>query len=332
MDNNFSQEQKNRIIEMYQNNVDIDNIIKEFSSTEHCIREVLKENSIDRKYNIWSDELYDRLFKLYKEGMKHKDLSYSLLISKDGIGKVLQKKNIERRTYSENNRKYKRNSDYFDNINTPNKAYVLGLIYADGNNYNWGNKHCLTIQLQEEDKYVLERIKDELEYEGNLQFIPNHNKNERFKNCYKLCITDEHISNQLKKLGVVERKSLILKFPTFLRPDLIRHFVRGYFDGDGCLSYIKNQKKWHTTTAGTYEFLSSLSNILDSMFIKHHIIHPKQCLDHNTYVLNTAANMSTYKFMSWLYRDCDIKMPRKYDLYLSLCEKYTNPKGRIKSL
>lgn len=332
MDNIFTQEQVDKIVNMYTDGVNIDFIISELNTEEHFIREVLKDKELDRHYNVWSDELYNRGIQLYKSGKTNLQIAYDLLVSENGFSRALKKKEIEKRTYSETNRKYKRNSEYFDNINTPNKAYILGLIYADGNNYIWGNKHCFSLSLQEEDKSILERIRDELEYEGELQFVEISKKNPNHKNAYKLVITDEHMCNQLKKIGVVERKSLILTFPTFLRPDLIRHFVRGYFDGDGCISRINKSKKWHTITAGTYEFCSSLSNILKSIFIKNNVRQPKQSIGKNTYTISTAANLSTYKFLSWLYQDCDMKLERKYQRYLQMCKEYTNPKGNVKSL
>ena len=332
MDNNFSQEEIDKIVDMYSKGNDIDIIISELNTGEHFIREILKDKQLDRHYNYWTDELYDRGMELYQSGKTFSQIAYDLIVSENGFSKALKKKEIEKRTYSENNRKYKRNSEYFDNINTPNKAYVLGLIYADGNNYIHGNKYCFTLSLQERDKDLLEAVRNELEYEGPLRFHELSKQNPKHKNQYILSIVDEHLCNQLKKVGVVERKSLKLTFPTFLRPDLIRHFVRGYFDGDGCVSRIKKTSKWHTVIAGTYDFCSSLSLILNSMFVKNNVRQPKQSEGKNTYIISTAANLSTYKLLSWLYQDCDIKMSRKYNLYLKLCEEYTESKNRIKSL
>lgn len=331
MENNFSQNQKTDIVKMYNDNVAIDTIMEIYNSNEHDIRVVLKEFEADRHYNSWSDELYNRMFYLYEHKKTQKEIAYDLVVS-SSIGSVLKKKQIERRTYSEANRKHGRNSEYFDNINTPNKAYVLGLIYADGNNYIWGSKHCLTISLQESDKALLERVKEELEYTGDLRFVPLKDKNPNHNNQYVLAITDEHMCLQLKEIGVVQRKSLILKFPKFLRPDLIRHFVRGYFDGDGCLSYNQATNKEMAGIVGTFEFCSAVSGILHAMFVKNYIYKPNKTLSSNTYEMRTTGNLSSYKFLSWIYRDCDIKLDRKYQKYLEFCERYINPKGRIKSL
>lgn len=320
MTNIFTKEQINKMIDMYKENIDIDSIIVEFNTNEHYIREVLKEYQIDRQYNTFSEELTNRIIFLYQNKFRIKDICYLLLISDTGITKILKRNNIQKRTYSENNIRYSRNRNYFDNINSPNKAYVLGLIYADGCN---NRKHnSLTISLQEEDRDLLERVKNEIEYEGDLRLIPLHEKNENYKNQYVLCINDEYISEQLEKLGVVNSKSLILKFPTFLNESLYSHFLRGYFDGDGCIYYDQKRDKSQVHIVGTYEFCSMVSNILNTLDCKHNIYHPKQSGESNTYVLRTCGNKSSYTFLSWMYKDADIKMERKYRKYLDFCNIY----------
>ena len=79
----------------------------------------------------------------------------------------------------------------------------------------------------------------------------------------KLCYLKGNSDNRLIELGCVPQKSLILRFPSltiFSSVNLIRHFVRGYVDGDGSLSY--------TTTGrlviyiiGTKEFLSKIISL-----------------------------------------------------------------------
>jgi len=316
----FTKEKQKQIIDMYKDNVGIDEIISVLDCEERDIRTVLKEFQIDRVYNTFSQELNNRVIQLYAEKKYTFDkICYTLLVSDTGIRKILNRNNVPRRSYSENNRRFNRNQHYFDVIDTPNKAYVLGMLYADGCNHTAHN--AINIHLQEEDKEVLEKIKNELEYEGELRFNPLHEKNARHKNSYILCINDEYMSKKLEGLGVVNAKSLSLTFPTFLSEDLLSHFVRGYFDGDGCVYYYEKFQKCQTQTCGTRDFCEHLSQILHSLGIKNSIKHPKQCHE-NTVVLSTNGNKSTYQFLSWLYKDADLKMDRKYQRYLYFCEKY----------
>ena len=94
-------------------------------------------------------------------------------------------------------RKYSLNENYFDDINTPNKAYILGLMYADG--CNFPPKSTSNISLQESDKELLEKIKIEIESTQPLKFIDQSNRNDNGYS-YKMCIRDRNNSyNQYSK-------------------------------------------------------------------------------------------------------------------------------------
>lgn len=282
----LSQTQVNQIINMYMNNIDIEIIMQTIHSNEKDIRTVLKEQQLDRHYNIFSDELYQRIIKLYQDGHTQKYIKETLLIGEPVIRKTLKLNNIHMRTSSQCNQKYKRNSHYFDKIDTPNKAYILGQLYADGNNFT--NHNAITLSLQETDKQLLEDIKSEIQYTGPLRVRELHKHNENHKNNYVLCINDEIMSKQLSKLGVVDQKSLKITFPTFLPNTLVHHFIRGYFDGDGCIYYDRKHNKWRTSTVGTVDFCQHLSDLLYTFTCKNNIYHPKQC-NKNTVVLQTGG-------------------------------------------
>ena len=168
----------------------------------------------------------------------------------------------------------------------------------------------------ENQKKVIDDLKEKLTNIISLNL-------ETHKDQYILCINDEYMSYRLEKLGVVQAKSLILQFPNFITDELIPHFVRGYFDGDGCISYDEKYQKCYTKIAGTKEFCNKLSEILDSLNCKHHIVHPKQCKDSNTFVLQTCGNKSSLTLLSWIYDNSEFHMERKYQKYLYVKEKYS---------
>ena len=95
--------------------------------------------------------------------------------------------------------------------------------------------------------------------------------NKEFKRC-RWGVTNKHLHTNLSILGCTPRKSLILQFPKdsifkeskqYSKKELIRHFIRGYFDGDGCISFTY-ANKFHTKYSpialivGTEKFLKQL--------------------------------------------------------------------------
>ena len=62
-----------------------------------------------------------------------------------------------------------------------------------------------------------------------------------------MSIRNDRLYEDLRKFGLKRRKSLTLKFSTHIKDQHLSHFIRGYFDGDGCISrYIDKTfpKKW----------------------------------------------------------------------------------------
>lgn len=90
------------------------------------------------------------------------------------ISRILEKYNIKR--IHNGVRKYSLNETYFDEIDTPTKAYILGFFYADGSNCK--SKGTIGMSLQESDKVILERIRNEVGSEKPLEFIDYSNKHD----------------------------------------------------------------------------------------------------------------------------------------------------------
>ena len=163
------------------------------------------------------------------------------------IYRILHENNIKIRNPHDCHRKYKINESYFNKINTPNKAYFLGLLYADGAVCINGNRcYTISINLQARDKHILTLLNKELKYNKPLDFIDRTKENNK-QNQYKVIIYSEKIAKDLNKLGCIVNKSLTVKWPSNeqVPTKLIRHFIRGYFDGDGtvCLSSVSKTPK-----------------------------------------------------------------------------------------
>jgi len=207
---------------------------------------------------------------------------------------------------------FKLNENYFENIDSADKAYFLGLLYADGNIHqtSLGRKR-FQIALHKNDEYILNILKEYLAYNGKLY-------NDR--NCKKLMFHNIKIFDDLKKHGCVENKSLILTYPTFLSPDLTWHFVRGYFDGDGSISLPKNKKNKSAgvTFTGTQAFTDVIREILTREGIKvsrFYIRYKNQPFSAGS--INIYFSKKKNKvFYDLLYKDCEnLYLRRKKDKF-----------------
>ncbi|NMB92481.1 MAG: hypothetical protein GYA31_02570, partial [Parcubacteria group bacterium] len=124
---------------------------------------------------------------------------------------------------------YKTKDEKFFKKWTPEMAYVLGFIVADGSLIRNKRGACF-IEIQSIDKEIIYKIKEVLH--TNLKVGEYQPKNTHFHKRYRLEIGSKIIFNDLVKLGVTPRKSKIIKLPK-IPNQYFAHFVRGYFDGDG---------------------------------------------------------------------------------------------------
>lgn len=166
-----------------------------------------------------------------------------------------------------NSKKYTINENYFEIINSPNKAYWLGFLCADGcilvKEKNNKKSYVLEVSLSEDDILHLEKFKMSLKSNTPIKY-------KTIKNKYKACrvnICNKKICEDLIKLGCTPRKSLTLTFPSEdkVPKELIPHFIRGYLDGDGCV-YNNGEGNVSLSFVGTYDFLNSIENIMYEEF------------------------------------------------------------------
>src|SRR5574343_1528145 len=181
--------------------------------------------------------IYDtkKIIKLYQSGKSSIEISNITGLHRTSITRILKRNGIARRSLSKSHQKYEINEYFFDIIDSEEKAYVLGFIYADGNL----TRNQLEICIQEGDKDILEKISKLIYPKGKpLGYRPSRDTkfNDITYSCkpqYRLTIINEKIKNSITKLGVTPNKSLNITFPKNIEKKFHRHFIRGYFDGDG---------------------------------------------------------------------------------------------------
>lgn len=220
-------------------------------------------------------------------------------------------------------RKYTLNEHCFDTIDSEESAYWLGLLYADGCNSDTSN--TIGITLIESDKYLLEKLALFMGSNRPITFQNLKTKNQNWSNVYTLSVTSKTLCNKLDQLGCIPRKSLKLKFPNAKQvPDhLISHFMRGYSDGDGCITYSKKSQlssscRW--SIISTLDFCESLSNVINNALNLKGLIYQNADGNGITQCLEFSAYKKCIPVLNWLYKDATIYMNRKYVKYQHILE------------
>lgn len=135
--------------------------------------------------NKKQSDIESKIVSDYTNGLSMAKIGEKYNIPRHRVSKILQEYNVKRNYISI--RKYTLDENYFETIDTPNKAYILGLLFADGSNNP--SKMTVSISLQEEDVQLLEKIRSELKSTKPLEYLNYSNKHDfgySYKNQYRL--------------------------------------------------------------------------------------------------------------------------------------------------
>jgi hypothetical protein len=276
------------------------------------------------KYNDLINANIDKIASLYDEGLSLRTISHKLGVGGAALEKLFRLNDIKPRDQGF----YARtrtlvDEHYFDVIDTEEKAYILGLIYADGNNYK--KQYRIAIKLLRKDRDLLAKISNIIYGEDHLEDLKVR-KNGKTYRYTALRIYSKHISEVMEKHGVVPRKSLILTFPRWLDEKLYPHFIRGMIDGDGSI-YLNEKKNPGTQVYTSLIGTANVNNFIAAYLLKRlgvkiykRPVKNKSRRKFYTLVIQGAAR--SLCFLDWIYQDSSIFLDRKHDRYLRLKEEY----------
>ena len=186
---------------------------------------------------------------------------------------------------------------YFNNIDTEEKAYYLGYLMADGNVSIYNGQYCLKLVCKIEDRELID---------GFLHAIQSQNKvyiyTTNSKQYLRVSLSSVQAVKDLIALGVKPRKSGFECIPN-IHPDLIRHFIRGFFDGDGIVSIGKSLCR-----SGFIAPNKMCRDILTLIGIDTTIMSCNTNVDKSYFLL---GKKKTKILFNYLYADCNICLQRK---------------------
>ena len=318
-------------------------IVKEYLSGKSCkeigdlynvhnstILRVLHKNNIELHKHWREDEsVKNQIVESYLLGTSTIQLAKQFKTDRHWISETLKERGIEV-INKWNETKF--NENVFDCIDTEEKAYWLGFIYADGNikkqHPDKKPHYTFEMSLKGDDKEHLDKFNKFMEFKGDNVKKKIVKLEGKEYIAYRWTITNKHLWETLNSYGCVPQKSLILKFPDesiFADKSLIRHFIRGYFDGDGSISYTdKTHTKPLISVLGTEDVCNAIQNFIFNEKLNLHLNSPKNPI---TKVMSRAGAKAMF-FMFTLYHKANIYLERKYQRVL----EFENCRFRAKAL
>lgn len=169
----------------------------------------------------------------------------------------------------------------------------------------------------------LEKFAKHIGYSGTIKTqmvkLPNTEEDER-RPYARIMISRRKIVKDLIEHGIVPNKSLVLEMPVAVPPELLRHYARGYFDGDGCLC-LNGAGYWSLSiTSGSPVFMQQLGALIEQN--TGCAANSYVPLEGKGYVLAYSSTDKLQKIMAWFYRDATVYLDRKYEKYQLFCAQH----------
>lgn len=257
--------------------------------------------------------------KIYEEEHIKNGLTYSQIREKYNITRGTWDYYIRFKNKKNNdNRKYRVNDTFFDNIDSEIKSYLLGFLYADG--YLASDKR-IGIRLSIKDEEIIKLIQkficpnNPIEYTNNQNIKRSPQVSIRFKS--------NNIYNKLLALGFsVDKTHTETKIFENIPDNMKTHFIRGFTDGDGCLQFTKAKDGNYYKIAlaysnGTKNILKDINNFLGISL--GGIIR-----DNDTYfTLRYDIKKSAIYIIQLLYNRSEYFLERKKNIAINII-KYCN--------
>jgi len=306
-------DQQREVCARYQAKERCEDLGREFAVHPGTILNILKTNGISRSINfrnLTSSEI-EEVCRRYRAGETTYQLAEAFGVSRPAICQHLRNIGQRRRTTSETKRRYYCEESFFSNIDTQEKAYILGFIATDG---CIKKNDVLSIGLQVRDANHLQEIAK------TFSDYPVRVYREAKTPCCNLTIRSKQIVNDLANFGITPRKTYTVGWPC-LRSDLYRHFVRGAFDGDGSF-FLCDRGKLHVSFIGNEHLSPAIQSHLRQecglpsvkFEVKMRTKDPDKIA---TFSWRYNCSQHVLPIVNWLYEGATIYLPRKRDKVLA---------------
>lgn len=232
-----------------------------------------------------------QIIEVFKNGMECQDIPQHIGVSGRSVARVLSETSIN----TKRRNRYSLNENYFDIIDSTKKAYLLGLMAADG----CATKHNY-IAFESIDRELTELLSNEIQYSGEIRII----KPGVYKSHYRINFSSQRLASALNKYGVVTGRMSTGNYYFPEKLEYLAAYILGYFDGDGCAYANKGRSGGLVCIVGAWEFSYELVRILAMGSVQEHQLK-------KVYYWRIFSYEHIEAFYKFVYREPNLGLQRK---------------------
>ena len=303
--NDFAEEDIEFLKANYQS-MTIEEIASALEKTYSCVFSQARKIGLSKtgcKNNKWSDEEISFIKEHYQDMTTNEIAEY--------LNRTPKAVHVKKsRLGLKNDPIYSYDRNKFEKILTEDDAYWLGFLYADGYVCHSNNSWWYGVELQYRDIGHLKKLNKYMN--GNMHIDTFYHKSPTSENICKMCkimYCSKQLFLNLANCGCMQRKSKVITMPFGVVPEqLIRHFIRGYFDGDGsCGIYRRSERKYikyprAKITCGSHDFVNQLKEYLNNINIRCGIVTSKE----GNYDIFFSGKDNVVNFLKYMYNESNI--------------------------
>jgi hypothetical protein len=198
--------------------------------------------------------------------------------------------------------------DFFEKIDSEEKAYFLGLMFSDGsvvNDIEGKRSPQISLELKVSDEKIIEEFRNILNLHSKVTY-----RKEKGKECARLSFRSKKMAEDLKKYGIIPNKTYITKHLPEIDNQYLKPFLRGLIDGDGSIYQIQKTGRYAIDFCSYHksicEDFRQLCNTFLSKKNKNVIANYDSAYHIRFYKQETVIQLATE-----LYKDAKVSLARK---------------------
>lgn len=221
--------------------------------------------------------------------------------------------------------------NFFDDIDSELKSYLLGLYYADGSI----SKNRIDFSFTEKDVELIQIIKDNICPFNKIYYIKSStSKMTGYTNkpMYGIIFKSEHMCNTLNRYKMGCNKTYTIQDDlSFIPDEYMIDFIRGYFDGDGTVHISKGKRKYTLKSGVVKEYdytnynWSIISHTNEHLYIIKDFLFKNYNLHCNiikesrgNFLIEINRKDDFYKMRDLLYQNANYFLKRKKEKFMAI--------------